>query len=142
MTASCYSLAVMLPRTMLLVAGLSASGLACGDDGGDENAKICLPADDFESNLVSGLFEPCIGDHNCMVGRCKNGFCSENCGEDDDCEAQFSTCELEAPNLGVCVYYCDSDGVGCPGADVHDGFSNMRCEGNACASTFTCEDGR
>lgn len=132
----------MPPRTLLLVASLSVLGLACGDDGGDENAKICLPADDFESNYVSGLFEPCAGDHNCMVGVCKNGFCSENCGEDDDCEAQFSSCDLEAPGLGVCVYFCTSDAVGCPGWDAHANAPNMRCENDACVSTFTCEDDR
>jgi len=58
-----YLLAVMpLRTTLLLVAGLSAFGLACSDHGGDENTKICLPADDFDSNYVSWLFEPCAGD--------------------------------------------------------------------------------
>ena len=52
----------MPARTMLLVAGLSVLGLACNDVEADENAKICLPVDDFESNYVSGLFEPCAGD--------------------------------------------------------------------------------
>lgn len=38
--ASCYSLAVMLPRTMLLVAGLSALGLSCrGGHGGSRPSR-------------------------------------------------------------------------------------------------------
>jgi hypothetical protein len=89
----------------------TAAGVPCG---GGATTTATASSSSSGGGGTTLLFEPCGGDGECVSGSCAMGFCTQECGNLNDCiddgGVQGECVRFEGGALQICAPYCEVQG--------------------------------